>query len=66
MIVSELLQPDLKGLGRAILSRGDAAELEGFAEQAGMTTLWQRAVQAVEAGQTSPAEMRRVLGWDSG
>ena len=30
--------------------------------QAGMVTRWQRAVQAVEAGATSPAEIRRVLG----
>ena len=63
MIVSELLQPDLKGLGRAILSRGDATEIETLAVEAGMTTLWQRASQAVEAEQTSPAEVRRVLGF---
>ncbi len=63
MIVSELLQPDLSGMGRAILSRGDATEIEGLAVQAGMMTLLRRASQAVEAGQTSPAEVRRVLGW---
>jgi type II secretory ATPase GspE/PulE/Tfp pilus assembly ATPase PilB-like protein len=63
MIISELLQPDLGGLGRAILSRGDATEIETFAVQAGMTSLWQRALQAVESGATSPAEVRRVLGW---
>ncbi len=66
MIISELLQPDLSGLGRAILSRGDAAEIEALAVQAGMTSLWQRALQAVESGQTSPAEVRRVLGWEQG
>ena len=65
MIISELLQPDLGGLGRAILSRGDATEIEALAVQAGMTSLWQRALQAIEAGQTSPAEVRRVLGWMS-
>lgn len=64
MIISELLQPDLSGLGRAILSRGDATEIEALAVQAGMTSLWQRALQAVESGQTSPAEVRRVLGWE--
>ena len=63
MIVSELLQPDLAGMGRAILSRGDVAEIESLAEQAGMKTLLKRASLAVEAGQTSPAEVRRVLGW---
>lgn len=66
MIVSELLQPDLSGLGRAILSRGDAAEIETLAVQAGMQTLLRRASLAVEAGQTSPAEVRRVLGWGMG
>ncbi len=66
MIVSELLQPDLSGMGRAILSRGDAAEIEGLAVQAGMMTLLRRASLAVEAGQTSPAEVRRVLGWGMG
>ena len=63
MIVSELLQPDLSGMGRAILSRGDASEIESLAVQAGMLTLLRRASVAVEAGETSPAEVRRVLGW---
>ncbi len=66
MIVSELLQPDLSGMGRAILSRGDATEIEGLAVQAGMLTLLRRASVAVEAGETSPAEVRRVMGWGMG
>ena len=66
MIVSELLQPDLSGMGRAILSRGDATEIEGLAVQAGMLTLLRRASVAVEAGETSSAEVRRVLGWGMG
>lgn len=64
MVISELLQPDLGGLGRAILSRSDAAEIDSLATQAGMTSLWQRALQAVELGETSPSEVRRVLGWE--
>lgn len=63
MVVAELLQPDLKGLGRAILSRGDADEIETLAIEAGMATLLRRASLAVETGDTSPAEVRRVLGW---
>jgi type II secretory ATPase GspE/PulE/Tfp pilus assembly ATPase PilB-like protein len=66
MIVAELLQPDLSGLGRAILSRGDATEIEGLAVQAGMQTLLRHASLAVEAGLTSPSEVRRVLGWGMG
>jgi type II secretory ATPase GspE/PulE/Tfp pilus assembly ATPase PilB-like protein len=50
-------------LGRAILSRNDAEQLEQLAMQAGMTTLWQRALTAVEEGITSPSEVRRVLGF---
>lgn len=63
LVLAELLQPDLQKLGRAILSRGDATELEGLAAESGMLTLWQRALRAVEVGDTSPEEVRRVLGW---
>jgi len=33
-----------------------------LAVEGGMVGLWDRAKQAVEAGSTSPAEVRRVLG----
>ncbi|MDB5386503.1 MAG: type secretory pathway, ATPase PulE/Tfp pilus assembly pathway, ATPase PilB [Planctomycetaceae bacterium] len=62
LVLSEILLPDQTDVGRAILSRGDSAELEALARQAGMLTRWQRACSAIEAGQTSPAEIRRVLG----
>lgn len=62
LVLSEILLPDQTEVGRAILSRGDSAELEALARQAGMLTRWQRACQAIEAGQTSPLEIRRVLG----
>jgi type II secretory ATPase GspE/PulE/Tfp pilus assembly ATPase PilB-like protein len=54
---------DATELGRAILSKSDAAALERLAIAAGMTSRWQRAVAAVEEGLTSPAEVRRVLGF---
>lgn len=50
-------------LGRAILARADTTVLEPLAVGAGMITRWQRAVRAVESGLTSPAEVRRVLGF---
>jgi general secretion pathway protein E len=53
-------------LGRAILSRSDAASLERLAVEAGMVTRWERAYQAIRAGLTSPAEVRRVLGFSEG
>ena len=62
MLIAEMLVPKRTDLGRAILSRCDAARLEQLAVESGMITRWQRAYQAVEAGQTSPAEVRRVLG----
>jgi general secretion pathway protein E len=63
MLVAEMFTAEPTELGRAILSRSDASRLEALAVEAGMVTRWQRAYQAVEAGQTSPGEIRRVLGF---
>jgi general secretion pathway protein E len=63
LLLAEILIPDQGELGRAILSRNDVAQLEALAVQAGMVTRWDRACQAIEAGLTSPAEVRRVLGF---
>lgn len=63
VILAELLQSNPTELGRAILSRSDAPQLEQLAIEAGMTAIWQRAKTAVEAAQTSPSEVRRVLGF---
>lgn len=63
MVLAEMFTADATELGRAILSKSDAAELERLAAASGMTTRWHRAVAAVEAGLTSPAEVRRVLGF---
>lgn len=62
-LLVEMLTPEKTELGRAILSRSDAAALETLAVEAGMITRWQRAYQALRQGQTSPAEIRRVLGF---
>lgn len=63
MIVVESLLPDRGELGRAILSRTDAARLEKLAVEAGMVTQYSHAVDAVKCGQTSPQEVRRVFGF---
>lgn len=60
--LTELLLPDQTEIGRAILSQNDSPQLEALAQQAGMVTRWQRAAEAIHAGLTSPAEIRRVLG----
>ena len=62
MVLAEMFTAQHSELGRAILSRSDARQLEDLAIQAGMTPLVQRACHAVTAGLTSPAEVRRVLG----
>ncbi len=62
-LLTEMLLPEQSELGRAILSRSDAAQLEQLAVEAGMVTQYNRACQAVSAGLTSPAEVRRVLGF---
>jgi type II secretory ATPase GspE/PulE/Tfp pilus assembly ATPase PilB-like protein len=62
LVVAEHLAIEPHGVGRAILAQRDALHLEREAVAAGMVTLRQRACQAVEAGLTSPAEVRRVLG----
>ena len=62
-LLVEMLSPARSDVGRAILSRCDSARLEELAVQAGMTTRWGRACRAVEAGLTSPAEVRRMLGF---
>jgi type II secretory ATPase GspE/PulE/Tfp pilus assembly ATPase PilB-like protein len=62
IVIAEMLVPEPTELGRAILSRIDTPQLEALAIEAGMLTLWERANAAVEAGLTSPSEVRRVLG----
>ena len=63
MLLAELLDPERLGLGPLILAKADVRTLEAGALQAGMVGRWQRARWAIEAGQTSPAEVRRVLGF---
>jgi type II secretory ATPase GspE/PulE/Tfp pilus assembly ATPase PilB-like protein len=64
-LLTEMLLPERSELGRAILSRSDANQLERLAVEAGMVTQYDRACQAVSQGVTSPAEVRRVLGFSS-
>lgn len=62
-LLAEFLRTDNSDLGKGILSRGAADELESLAVAAGMKTRWQAACDAVSSGLTSPAEVRRVLGF---
>jgi type II secretory ATPase GspE/PulE/Tfp pilus assembly ATPase PilB-like protein len=58
-----MLPPLAGGLAEAILARRDAGVLAQRARDAGMATVFERACEAVVAGQTDPAEVRRVLGF---
>lgn len=66
VVLAEGLDPAAGGFGRALMGRGDVATLERAAVEAGMVTRWRRAAEAVEAGRTSAAEVRRVLGFEAG
>jgi type II secretory ATPase GspE/PulE/Tfp pilus assembly ATPase PilB-like protein len=50
-------------VARTVLSSSDVPTIERMASEAGMIDRWQRATQAVNEGRTSPAEVRRVLGF---
>ncbi len=63
LVLAELMESSPTELGRAILSRDDAGRLEELAIQAGMVPIRQQATRAVEAGETSAQEVRRVLGF---
>ncbi len=63
MILAELLTPTTPEAGRAILAREDSRDIEQQAIHAGLITRWDRARTALAAGQTSPEEVRRVLGF---
>ncbi len=63
MLLLEMLTLNTPEVGAGILSRWDAKRLEQVAIVAGMQTRWDHAIEAVENGTTSAAEIRRVLGF---
>ncbi len=63
MVLAEMLMLEEGPLASAVLARVDVAQLEQLAVRGGMVDRWSRALAAVERGATSPAEVRRVLGF---
>jgi type II secretory ATPase GspE/PulE/Tfp pilus assembly ATPase PilB-like protein len=63
--LAEMLPPLTGELNEAVLQRRDSAALARLAEAAGMTTIFQRALAAISASDTDPAEIRRVFGFAS-
>lgn len=62
----EMLWPGRAGLSREVLRRADTAGLQREAEESGMVSIGERARRAVEQGETSPSEVRRVMGLKGG
>jgi general secretion pathway protein E len=62
MVLAEMLRPETEAFARAVLEKSDVRRLEQVAVASGMIDRWERACAAVEAGLTSPAEVRRILG----
>jgi general secretion pathway protein E len=65
-LLVEMLTLSPGGVARAILAHSDTATVERLSAEAGMRGRWERACRAVEDGLTSPAEVRRVLGFSGG
>lgn len=63
IVLAELLLPRHDETGRAILQRADSSTIDAKAVAAGMIAHGQRAVEAVAAGRTSAAEVRRTFGF---
>ena len=64
LVLAELLPPLEGELATAVLARRDSQSLYSAAVSAGLIPLFTRACQALEAGQTDPTEIRRVLGFE--
>ncbi|HWB07681.1 MAG TPA: GspE/PulE family protein [Pirellulales bacterium] len=66
IVLAEMLLVQKNEFARAILSRSDRARLQQLAVESGMVPLVKRACEAIESGFTTPAEVRRVLGFGEG
>lgn len=62
-VLAEMLSRSAGTLSGGVLQRMDTQSIQAAALEAGLVTVWQRAIDAVAGGITSPAEIRRVLGF---
>ncbi|MCR9200984.1 MAG: ATPase, T2SS/T4P/T4SS family, partial [Planctomycetaceae bacterium] len=65
-VTAELLDPDLPQVGRAIADELDAHQLQQVLNSVGTPSLFQRADQMVDCGETTAEEVFRVLGTQRG
>lgn len=64
-VVAELLPLQAEGVRRLVVPHIDREALESAASAVGMESCWQQAVKMAAEGTTSPAEVRRVFGFQS-
>ena len=62
-LISQFFALDSGPVRDAVLARGDQKQIAAAAEEGGARSLSALAVDAVEAGETSPDEVRRVFGF---
>ncbi|MBI1249665.1 type II/IV secretion system protein [bacterium] len=62
-LLAEWLVPHRHHISQRALDSATTANIEAWATQAGMATRWVQAEAMLTAGITSPAEIRRVLGF---
>jgi type II secretory ATPase GspE/PulE/Tfp pilus assembly ATPase PilB-like protein len=63
LALAEMLPPLVGKMAQGVLESRQTADIARLASAAGMTSVFERACAAVTAGQTDPAEVRRVLGF---
>ena len=61
-LLTEMIEPDSHATAHAILAKQDTATIHSAAVSSGMIPQSERAIRAVETGQTSVEEIYRVLG----
>jgi type II secretory ATPase GspE/PulE/Tfp pilus assembly ATPase PilB-like protein len=64
IVLAEAVSPERGALAQAVLQRADVPALETAARADGLVDRWRHAAEAIEAGLTSPIEVRRVLGFE--
>ena len=62
MVITEMISLERPAVGQAVLERAETARLEKLAIERGMVPAKKRAIEAVENGESSPSEFRRVFG----
>jgi general secretion pathway protein E len=62
ILLTEMIEPDSQATSHAILAKQDTATIHSAAVSSGMIPQSERAMRAIESGQTSGAEIYRVLG----